>query len=257
MVSREIFNDWKGAFPFLTEFSKSTLYLRVGIVMLGLRLESSQYESDDYQVYLECRSLWDDSDGYNRFDIFNYRLEGKIGNTFYLSSKKEHDFYFSRAEQRAREQFGDVLQEKIRLSSIMNLFTSPDKDIDNPNFWKPVYEFVFALSTYLDDINLRERLMREIEWKSKRWKYKWVRTEFDMEFEEWMNGMYERVGNREKLMAQVEKNLESWRVRNLNEAQLIIDDFLFPSEKYRNTSQKFKDFFANAMKRLLPTRHQP
>lgn len=58
-------------------------------------------------------------------------------------------------------------------------------------------------------------------------------------------------------MAQVEKNLESWRVRNLNEAQLIIDDFLFPSEKYRNTSQKFKDFFANAMKRLLPTRHQP
>lgn len=80
MVSREIFNDWKGVFPFLTEFSKSTLYLRVGIVMLGLRLESSQYESDDYQVYLECRSLWDDSDGYNRFDIFNYRLEGKIGN---------------------------------------------------------------------------------------------------------------------------------------------------------------------------------
>ena len=77
MVSHKIFNDWKGAFPFLKEYTKSTLYLRAGIVMLGLRLESSNFDSNTYLIYLECRSLWENKNSLCESFVFYYLVDDK------------------------------------------------------------------------------------------------------------------------------------------------------------------------------------
>ena len=63
--------------------------------------------------------------------------------------------------------------------------------------------------------------------------------------EEWKQDLRVRMSDREALMAQVEKNLESRRIRNLNEAQFVIDDFVLDSEQPKSMSRRWKEFREN------------
>ena len=118
MVSREIFNDWNGAFPFLKEYTKSTLYLRAGIVMIGLRFQCNVWGDSSYQVYLECVSLWKNYNGINRFNLFFKELIKPNGiSQFFINFKSQDDFL--KAVMCANAQFGELLQSNIKLSDFL------------------------------------------------------------------------------------------------------------------------------------------
>jgi len=68
---------------------------------------------------------------------------------------------------------------------------------------------------------------------------------YGITIEEWKQDLYERMSDREALMAQVEKNLESRRIRNLNEAQFVIDDFVLDSEQPKSMLRRWKEFREN------------
>ena len=242
MVSHKIFNDWKGAFPFLKEYTKSTLYLRAGIVMLGLRLESSNFDSNTYLIYLECRSLWENKNSLCESFVFYYYLRSK-GNIQFWIFDNHHDFYFPKVLQRVKDQFGGILEEKIRLSSLFNVINQITVSFDCNIL--SIFEFELALSIYLNDPEMEARIWRQIDMKFRHFKKKDFLIIHGITIEEWKQDLYERMSDREALMAQVEKNLESRRIRNLNEAQFVIDDFVLDSEQPKSMSRRWKEFREN------------
>jgi len=247
MVYREIFNDWKGAFPFLKEYTKSTLYLRAGIVMIGLRFQCNVWGDSSYQVYLECVSLWKNYNGINRFNLFFKELIKPNGiSQFFINFKSQDDFL--KAVMCANAQFGELLQSNIKLSDLFNLINSMTGSFltrHNPNDYINLFEFELALALFLNDPSLETRIKRQIDLESTNWDNNSFFHSYGITIEEWKQDLYERMSDREALMAQVEKNLESRRIRNLNEAQFVIDDFVLDSEQPKSMSRRWKEFREN------------
>ena len=53
---KEIFTEWHNEFPFLKQYSPSTLFQKVGPMLIGLRIEQPWEEI--YRVILEAIPLW-------------------------------------------------------------------------------------------------------------------------------------------------------------------------------------------------------
>ena len=142
-----------------------------------------------------------------------------------------------------KDQFGGILEEKIRLSSLFNVINQITVSFDCNIL--SIFEFELALSIYLNDPEMEARIWRQIDMKFRHFKKKDFLIIHGITMEEWKQDLRVRMSDREALMAQVEKNLESRRIRNLNEAQFVIDDFVLDSEQPKSMSRRWKEFREN------------
>lgn len=75
MDTKHILSDWQKHFPVLSQYTSSTLYVRVDVVLLGLRFD--KVLSDTYRVVLECLPLWEQDKRKINVPVFSYELLDK------------------------------------------------------------------------------------------------------------------------------------------------------------------------------------
>lgn len=115
MVEKEIIDDWQERFPILSPYTPSTLYMKVDIVLWGLRID--EIFSKQYRIIFECLSLWEDSVQKRNIPVFYTELWGKNGPQFFIDYAS-HDRLFQSASDFAGKQFGLFFKDKVMTSDV-------------------------------------------------------------------------------------------------------------------------------------------
>ena len=115
MVEKEIIDDWQERFPILSPYTPSTLYMKVDIVLWGLRID--KIFSKQYRIIFECLPLWEDSVQKRNIPVFYTELWGKNGTQFFIDYVS-HDRLFQSASDFAGKQFGLFFKDKVMTSDV-------------------------------------------------------------------------------------------------------------------------------------------
>ncbi len=255
MEFKDIVTEWQEQFPILSKYTPTTLFAQAGIILMGLRLVRDYY---DYRVFLEILPLWVPKDKII-IPIFEEETRDKKGFQVFIDNKF-HDplltdyveaqqmrgaeidskkFELQRAIRRriidqamecVHEQFDELLQENVALSSICRLIKEQTSfryfQRNNPLCWYRLLELILALAYYFNREDLIKEVKHQIEKESSRWKEKRFYELFRTSKEEWKNDLYRRMEDREAFMKQVEMNLQLKKISRLK--QIHIHDDIEP-----------------------------
>lgn len=116
---KEIFTEWHNEFPFLKQYSPSTLFQKVGPMLIGLRIEQPWEEI--YRVILEAIPLWKtERKDFGNTILYDPLLNKKGGQV--LTTFRHHDLDFKEALEDAKKLYGLVLTPSIPLNDVVFLY---------------------------------------------------------------------------------------------------------------------------------------
>lgn len=154
MVEKEIIDDWQERFPILSPYTPSTLYMKVDIVLWGLRIDKIFLKQ--YRIIFECLPLWEDSVQKRNIPVFYTELWGKNGAQFFIDYAS-HDRLFQSASEFAGKQFGLFFKDKVMTSDVWKWLDQLSSSLipkHNPINLYRIFEFKLALALFLDDKSL-------------------------------------------------------------------------------------------------------
>lgn len=188
---------------------------------MGIRLDKVM--SDTYRVVAECLPLWEQEKRKMNIPVFSYELLDKKKLQFFIEYE-QHGFLFAEAVECARKQFGSILKERIEVDDLFLLIenlSSAFASKHNPVDWTRLFEFKLALALYLDDVALGCAIKKEIEKEVKYWNKDRFHALFLQSVEEWKSGLYQKMGDREQFMKQLELNKGDKKILKLKEAHFV------------------------------------
>lgn len=212
---KNIVNDWQKQFPILSPYTPSTLYAKAGIILIGLRLDKVM--SNTYRVILEILPLWVQEKRKISIPVFFVELFDKKGGQFFIQYQL-HKYLFEKATECANQQFGFILRENIWANDIFRLIDSFSSTLitkHNPIDWHRLFELKLALAFYLGRVDLIDTVKAEIEKETKYWNEKEFNHLFMKSIEEWKSDLYQKMGNRETFMKQVQLNMDDKKIAKL------------------------------------------
>lgn len=213
---KDILKDWQKQFLLLSPYTSSSLYIKVDVVLLGLKLEKVM--SNVYRPTLTCLPLWENSK--KRIPIFWCELLDNKNLQFDIEYQL-HNYLFPSAAECAKEQFGFAFEEEIVLS---DLYIMLDKYFScrflkhDPLILYRLFEFKLALALYLNDVKLMDSVKFEIEKESKLWKPTRFKSLFDMSLEEWKDNLYSKYENKDAFMERINLNASDKKILKLKSA---------------------------------------
>ncbi|MGL4293577.1 MAG: hypothetical protein ACRCSQ_08380, partial [Bacteroidales bacterium] len=163
MDKYNVVKEWKEQFPILSRYTPSTLYMKVDVILIGLRIEGVNLGS--YRVILEGIPLWGNDNLKKKIPILYVELVSEKRRQIFIGYKR-HNYLFPRALECVKKQFGNVLKENILLSDLYDVLNSSyiPKDSNYHLFELTKYfEFKLALALYLNDTDLMNKTKKEIE----------------------------------------------------------------------------------------------
>ena len=223
MELKNIVNDWKIQFPILSQYTSSTLYAKADIILIGLRLDKVM--SDAYRLILEILPLWVQEKRKISIPVFFVELFDKDGGQFFIKYQL-HKYLFEEATKCANQQFGLILRESIRANDIFRLidsFSSTFIPKHNPIKWHRLFELKLALAVYSGQSNLINTIKEEIENETKYWDETDFNRIFMKSIEEWKIDLYQKMGNREIFMKQVQLNIDDKKISKLKQIHILFD----------------------------------
>lgn len=221
MEFKNIVNDWQKQYPILSPYTSSTLYAKADIILIGLRLDKVM--SDTYRLILEILPLWVQEKRKISIPVFFVELFDKDGRQFFIKYQL-HKYLFEAAAECANQQFGLILRESIRVNDIFRLidsFSSTLRPKHNPIDWHRLFELKLALAFYSGEANLIDTVKAEIEKETKYWNEKEFNHLFMKSIKEWKSDLYQKMGNRETFMKQVQLNLDNKKIFKLKQIHIL------------------------------------
>ena len=223
MDLKNIVNDWKKQYPILSPYTSSALYARADIFLIGLRLDKVM--SDTYRLIFEILPLWVQEKRGISIPLFFVELFDKDGGQFFIKYQL-HKYLFEEATECANQQFGLILRESIKANDIFRLIDSFSSTLipkHNPIKWHRLFELKLALAFYSGQANLVYTTKEEIENETKHWDEKEFNHIFLKSIEAWKIDLYQKMGNKELLMKQVQLNLDDKKISKLNQIHISFD----------------------------------
>ncbi len=221
MKFERIVDDWKRQFPILSQYTPSTLFVKADVILIGLRLD--KVWDDQYRVFLEILPLWKENKRETGFELLRIEMLNKKGLQFFINFGS-HEKYRDVAFECAKRQFGSILKEKIAAVDIFRLideyFVKPSTDL-NPLDISRILELKFALAIFGDNIDLVEIIKQEIDDVTNLFDKAYFKVLTNNSIEGWKKNMYQRIGNRENLMAQLAHNIANKKVAKLKDAHIL------------------------------------
>lgn len=218
MVEKEIIDDWQERFPILSPYTPSTLYMKVDIVLWGLRME--KVLSGKYRIIFECLPLWEDSVQKRNIPVFYTELWGKNGTQFFIDYAS-HDRLFQSASDFAGKQFGLFFKDKVITSEVWKWLDQLSSSLipkHNPINLYRIFEFKLALALFLDDRNLMDKAKKEIDAEIKHWDVQHFQKLFSKSPDEWRAELYAKFENRDSFIRLVDSSMKDKRIIGLKEA---------------------------------------
>jgi len=218
MVEKEIIDDWQERFPILSPYTPSTLYMKVDIVLWGLRID--KIFSKQYRIIFECLPLWEDSVQKRNIPVFYTELWGKNGPQFFIDYAS-HDRLFQSASDFAGKQFGLFFKNKVMTSDIWKWLDQLSSSLipkHNPINLYRIFEFKLALALFLDDKYLMDKAKKEIDAEIRHWDVLRFQKQFSKSPDEWRAELYAKFENRDSFIRLVASNMKDKRIIRLKEA---------------------------------------
>lgn len=223
MDTKHILSDWQKYFPVLSQYTSSTLYVRVDVVLLGLRFD--KVLSDTYRVVLECLPLWEQDKRKINVPVFSYELLDKKKRQLFVKYSL-HDSLFASAITCAEQQFGAILKENILISDLFSLMRNVSSAFipkHNPLDWVRLFELKQALAVYCNNIALSNEIKSEIEREICYWDDDRFQKIFLKSIMDWKTDLYQKMSNRELFIKQIALNVSDKKILRLNEAHFVVD----------------------------------
>lgn len=226
MEFKDVVSDWQKQFPILSPYTPPTLYAKAEIMLIGIKLYKVKPKS--YKVLLEIHPLWVKEDKIRGFLLRAELLDEEgldILLKYGLHDPELFDSVDLEAFECAHQQFGDVLQENIKLSDLFRFINSVHSrgDAHQPRFWSDIFELKLALASYFGDEEIVKEIKREIEKELRYHDRKRVGIHSYRSLEEWKDDLYRRMEDKEAFMMQVNMNLNIPIVAKLKEIHISND----------------------------------
>lgn len=237
----EIFSEWHNEFPFLKKYSPSTIYQKVGPVLLGLRID--KIWEGAYRIFLEIVPLWYTERKMFGENILSDELRDKKLHQIIISYR-HHDLDFKGALENAKRQFGLVLTQDIPLNNLIEYIEVATNRFDIPRnvFGIAAFEIELAIAVYLNKKELFDDTWKRITEKCAKMDAK-HKSRMRISIDEWKESMHSKFDNRDKFMEIVEWNYQRPRVARLNTAHITrVDEYTEYIPKL-SWSEKLRSFF--------------
>ena len=246
-IPSQFVTDWRNEFPILKKYTPTKIYLKTDLLLIGLSLE--KLWGDYYRVYFNARALWGDDPVHRPMYLLFKPLKNERVLDFDIGFQL-HDYYFSRAVECARSQFGVFLKERISLKDILEYIEKDTKDVlhknHNASGWSRTIEFRIALGLYFNNDALIHDSLTTIEKEIPFWKTKSPDYIDYKAIETWVAQLYNYCNNRQAFMDKLHCNLEHPRFKRLNHAEIIYD--LSHDYDFSYSRNKFEKLFSRAGK---------
>lgn len=229
-------SQWSEQFPFLKPYGTMRLLYRTDIFMIGLYLE--KLRGPVYRVEFEVKQLWEPPvtnwDNCIYTHIINERIKSK-GDYWieYGTDYDNHDFYFGRALESTRSQFGEILEGTATSGFLMEQCkrTYAPRNKRDFVFETLYYEFQLAMAVYFQQDEIIESLYREIDESCRLWTRRFSKgkhvcglTQLSL-ISSWRKKIEDRISDRDRLLSICEENSKVKKIRRLNIGELIFTPY--------------------------------
>lgn len=224
MVKKEIIDDWQERFPILSPYTPSTLYMKVDIVLWGLRID--KIFSKRYRIIFECLPLWEESIQKRNIPVFHTELLGKNGTQLFIDYTS-HDRLFQSASDFAEKQFGLFFKPEVVVSDVwkwLDQLSSSFIPKHNPIKLYRIFEFKVALALFLDDMKLMDQVKKEIDTEIRHWDVLHFQKLFTKSPDEWRAELDAKFEDRDSFIRLVDANMNDERIIELKEAHFCTSD---------------------------------
>ncbi|GFI39278.1 MAG: hypothetical protein OSJ32_07785 [Muribaculaceae bacterium] len=227
---KEIFTEWHNEFPFLKQYSPSTLFQKVGPMLIGLRIEQPWEEI--YRVILEAIPLWKtERKDFGNTILYDPLLNKKGGQV--LTTFRHHDLDFKEALEDAKKLYGLVLTPSIPLNDLIEYLDIQSTRLHDNCGSKGsrskgcrTIELELAIATYLNKEELYNDIWEDAIKATKVWDAKRFKICMGISIEEWLESLHSMFENRDKFIETVEWNYQRPRVAKLNTGYITkVDEY--------------------------------
>ena len=220
-MKKRITEEWLSSVPQLSVFAQNKLYRIVGCSIIGVELVKLP-KVEDYRPHFVLYPLWK-SDLKNCLDNPTILLEvsNKKGLQFSIPYLK-HSSYFSEAIECLKKQVPILFIENVPLKSLFDLVDSRFNDIlvkSNSAQQAKLFELKFYSALYVGSQSQVQNVLNQIEQSSKSWNMNMFEMWYG-KFDVWLQGLREKVSNREDFLKQIEANKQDKKISQLKSSEL-------------------------------------
>ncbi|GMQ30637.1 hypothetical protein [Algoriphagus confluentis] len=220
-IKKRVTEEWLSSVPQLSAFAQNKLYRVVGCSIIGVELVKLP-KVEDYRPHFVLYPLWK-GDLKNCLDSPTILLEisNKKGLQFSIPYLK-HSAYFNEALECLKKQVSILYNENVPLKSLFDLVDSRFNDIlvkSNSAQQAKLFELKFYSALYVGSQSQVQNVLNQIEQSSKSWNMNMFEMWYG-KFDVWLQGLREKVSNREDFLKQIEANKQDKKISQLKSSEL-------------------------------------
>lgn len=228
----QIIRDWRDEFPLLNSYTRSSLFMRADMVLIGLRIDKSDIFPESYGIrnsyglILEILPLWKEDKNERVIPVFFGYVHDKrwFSTSVYLDW---HERKFERTKNDIQDSFGLILKDEIRVSDLYNIIYKHLYRYGRIPcvfyMWLKVYELQLAIALYFDNSELMKETKAYIENEIRHWGRAFFEERVKMPVQQWLDELYAKFSDRERFMEIIQQNCARKKVSKLNQAHFICD----------------------------------
>ncbi len=220
-IKKNIAEDWQNAFPQLTLYAQNKLYKVIGAIIIGLELIKLP-RTEGYRPHFVVYPLW-------KKDVKEC-LEFPFILKEYYSKKRlqysipyaKHNIFFNDAIESVKEQTMLPFDHAISLKEIISIVdgyskTAPLSASPNSYLQALLQEAKFKMALFIGEkeaYGILEQINKR-SWDANHFKA------FGVDVSEWFQSLQATISNRDKFMAQIERNKQDKKISKLKSSRLI------------------------------------
>ena len=220
-IKKRVAEEWLSSVSQLSVFVQNKFYRTVGCFIIGIELVKLP-RVEDYRPHFVLYPLWK-SDLKNCLNSPAILLEisNKKGLQFSIPYLK-HSSYFNEAIECLKTQIPILFNEYITLKSLFDLVDNSFNDIlvkSNSAQQAKLYELKFYAALYTGSQSHVQNVLNQIQRASNNWNMQMFEMWYG-KFDAWLQGLQEKVGNREEFLKQIEANKQNRKILHLKSSEL-------------------------------------
>lgn len=221
-IKKSIKDNWINAFPELSAFTQNKFYKIIGCLVIGIETVNIPNISG-YKPHFVVYPLWKNDvkkclDGsYLHICILN-----KKGLEFSIPYLK-HSALISEAIECYKIQIPVTLNGDATLKSLFDLTDSLYNDIlvkSNSAQQAKLFELKFYTALYVGNFVQVQYVLTQIQQANKNWNMQMFEIWYG-KFDVWIQGLQEKINNREEFLMQIEANKQDKKIAKLQCFNLI------------------------------------
>lgn len=221
-IKKIILEDWKNAFPELSEYSTTKLYKVIGPIVVGLELIRLPRE-EKYRHHFVCYPLWETDDKlFLEAPLILHQFYNNKGFQFSIPYRN-HTSYFAEAIECTKKQFPVALNRDVLLMELFSFIdkftqTSPWSAAPNSYFQAQLQETKLYFALYTGSEYNVQNVLNEI--KKRKWDLNHF-SAFKVDFDVWLLSLEKAQSQRDDIVMGIKEKLQNKKLAKLNVSEII------------------------------------